>query len=225
MDQALRIKLRNFNRIGILWLFCGSLALSFSSCAKKEETEEAKQITFTTSGPEYVLPNSLKNEINADNDSLSKYYTCDAAGTITAPRVRIRRIAVKWDGTDRFLPLMLRWRSDDPQLKAPYTFTLSAAGGGTITSFFGISQEYMLRSDGERSNENTGTVGTARGSRCYMDMGSLPALKKAPTGAATVTIRGTLSLVGLVEDSERKQTPVIKEVELNLVYFPGSVTN
>jgi hypothetical protein len=192
-----------------------SVTLLILGCGKKE-SEIAKQIDFTATGPEFVLPNSLKNE-----DPL--YYTCLASGSVTGPRVRVRKIGINWTGQGKLLPLVIRWSSKDPKLEKEFNYALSSGSGGTLSAFFGLTTDYIPEASGTISSEDSGIPGTTAGSRCYLDISALPKLKKPITGTATVTIHGTLSLSAIQELADGTQTPVVKEAVLDVIYFEGSV--
>lgn len=200
------------------------------SCAKKNESESELQskISLSVTGPEYVLPNTLTNTINDTDDSLSKYLTCLEDGSVTGPRVRIRKITVNWTGTGKLLPLVLQVKAEDKiQLGGGYTFTLTSASSATISSFFGRATDYIPEGAGAVSNEDTGSPGTSANSRCYMDLPGIPKPKTIPTGSSQLKITAKLVMSALVETIDETgapvYTPVTKEVPFSFVYIDGSI--
>lgn len=193
-----------------------SSALFAMGCSNKESAL-AKQIQFSASGPEYVLPTNLTNTETVK-------YTCIETGTVKGPRVRVRKISINWTGEGKLLPLVIRWKSTDSRLEvSEFTSVLTPQSGTLAASFFGQANDYIDEGVGLVSNEDSGTPGTSLGSRCYFDMGDLPKLKKPPTGSSTVTIRGKLTLSAVQEADDGTQTPVIKETDLDIIFFEGSV--
>lgn len=200
----------------------------FSCSKKKEDSELQSQISITVSSPEYVLPNTLTNVINDADDTLSVYYTCNDSGSVAGPRVRIRKITLNWTGTGKLLPLLIQIKSEDQQLPAKFTTTISPVESSTLAHLFGLGlYDYIPQGVGIRSNEDTGTPGTAKNSRCYMDLGGMPTPKTLPTGSGQVKIQARLIMSSLVETTDENGnpffTPVIKEIPFQFVYIDGSV--
>jgi len=192
-----------------------SLVLFTMSCSKKDNGI-ADQIELSATGPEFVLPTTLTN-------TETVFYTCLEGGIVAGPRARVRKITVNWKGTGKLLPLVLRWKSTDPRLPNAVINAITPIGGGTLAqSFFGQPDDFIAEGVGPVSNEDSGLPGTGAGSRCYFDIGDLPSLIKPVKGNSTITIRGTLTLSAVQEAADGTQTPVLKETDLDLLYFEGS---
>jgi len=202
----------------LVLLLVATSMLGLTSCGSGSGSGIAANIVWNVDSSAFVLPNNLNSVTSANGGTT--YFSCVAS--VPAPHIRMST-NIKWNGTGKLLPLIIKFEMKDNRLKTPdFSGIISADGSNqTVSLLFGVSATDYITNDNQTHYNTDYTSGNP--APCFMDFGGLPDTTSPIFDGGEVDITATFTMIGYQIGTDGVQNPFQKTTTSTIKYFPGSV--